>query len=54
MIGYMEMYVAKDGFLDVDQLPDTIRALYDERQASDAPLWVWRRKLKDTLAPEKA
>lgn len=43
MIPYMELYVDDDGFLDADQLPDSVRELYDHRRNRIEPLrqWTW-------------
>jgi hypothetical protein len=49
MVSYMEMYVDRDGFLDVDQLPDVIKTLYCERRERRQPVQLWTQKLKKTL-----
>ncbi|ERS97094.1 hypothetical protein HMPREF1624_06423 [Sporothrix schenckii ATCC 58251] len=54
IITYMEMYVDGDGFLDARQLPDDVRALYEQRRNRSKPLRQWKWEVKRYFGPGPA
>ncbi|PHH58674.1 hypothetical protein CDD81_4882 [Ophiocordyceps australis] len=48
-IDYVELYVDGDGFLDIEQLPEPLRASYCELKADVKPVAQWLRDLQAAL-----
>ena len=53
MIGYMEQYVDGDGFLDVTQLAEPLKTIYEELTEGKKPVRQWTRELKEALGIPK-
>lgn len=49
MIAYVELYIDRDGFLNVDLLPEPLRTFYVEFQRAPRPIHQWTMKLKTAL-----
>ncbi|CRK47699.1 hypothetical protein BN1723_007718 [Verticillium longisporum] len=49
MIGYMEMYVDDDGFLDARLLPEPLQKFYRELREGKKPVRQWMKELKAAL-----
>ena len=49
LIAYMELYVNEDGFLDVNQLPQPLRTLFEELREGKKPVRQWTMELKKAL-----
>lgn len=49
LIGYMELYVDEDGYLDVKELPADLERLYLELKSGKTRVRDWNTKLKRAL-----
>lgn len=53
MIGYMELYVEDDGYLDANLLSEPIRTFYKELKEGKKPLRQWTKDLREALGVVK-
>jgi hypothetical protein len=49
MIAYIEEYVDQDGFLEIEQLPETLASFYKELKEGTKPVRQWTEELEEAL-----
>ncbi|KAI1372053.1 hypothetical protein F4677DRAFT_433358 [Hypoxylon crocopeplum] len=49
MIGYVELYVDADGYLEIEKLPEPLRRHYLELQEGKMPVRQWMKELRHSL-----
>jgi hypothetical protein len=49
MICYIGLYVDRDGFLEIEQLPEPLLALYRELRKGEKPVRQWTKELQEAV-----